>query len=107
MRVDMVDIVKGFIIAKKDFADSDVDLIYNIWGWQLRRNKPPKKIESMSVKNLMKCWKDGVISSPSSIGRARRKCQEAFPETRGKVYAERMRRQQKVKLDLKRNIVEG
>ena len=103
----MVKIVKGFIIANKDFADNDVDLTYNIWKWQLRRARPPKKIESMTAKSLMKCWKDGVISSPSSIGRGRRKCQEHYPETRGEIYAKRMNRQEEVKQDLRRKCVKG
>ena len=38
MRVNMTNVVRGFIIAKPELADSDVDLIWAIWAWQLKNN---------------------------------------------------------------------
>lgn len=102
MRVNMVNIAKGFIIAKPELADSDVDLIYAIWAWQLQNAKPSKKIEKMSAKDLMKAWKDGQISSAFNISRSRRKCQQHYPETRGDAYVKKQKHQERVKKDVER-----
>ena len=102
MIVNMTNVVRGFIIAKPELADSDVDLIWAIWAWQLKNNKPSKKIESISSRELMKSWKEGLVSSPFNISRSRRKCQEHYPETRGESYAKKQRHQTVIKKDVKR-----
>ena len=104
MRVNMVNTVKGFIVAKPSLADNDVDLIYAIWSWQMKNLKPSVKIDSLTVKQLMNAWKEGAISSPFNISRSRRKCQEHYPETRGELYGSKQRHQQVVKKDVKRSI---
>ena len=43
---------------------------------------------------------DSKIPSPASIRRARRKCQELYPNTRGKKYDLRQHKQKDVKDDL-------
>lgn len=102
MRVNMTNTVKGFILAKPELADSDVDLIWSIWAWQLLQNKPPKKIEKLSAREIMKCWKEGIVSSPFNISRSRRKCQEHYEETRGTGYEERHAHEEVIKGDVKR-----
>ena len=42
------------------------------------------------------------LPKPSSIRRARRKCQEHYPETRGESYAKKQRHQTVIKKDVKR-----
>ena len=69
MRVNMVNVVRGFITAKPSLADSDVDLIWAIWAWQLSQNKPSMKIEKMSAREVFKLWKNGTVSSPFNISR--------------------------------------
>lgn len=96
MRVTMINTVRGFIIANPTLADSDVDLIWNIWAKQLKDTKPAKSIEKLSARQLMSNWKDGVISDPKNISRSRRKCQEMYPETRGRAYARRHKLQERV-----------
>ena len=102
MRITMTNIVKGFIIANPALADSDVDLIWNIWAMQLKQNKPAKSIEKLSARQLMSQWKDGKISDPKNISRSRRKCQELYPETRGRAYAKRHKLQERVIEDVKK-----
>tara|TARA_R100000458_G_scaffold59900_2_gene72555 strand:+ start:3945 stop:4262 length:318 start_codon:yes stop_codon:yes gene_type:complete len=102
MRINMVNAVKGFITARKELADNDVDLTYNIWKWELKKLKPSINIDKLSAKKLMVHWKDGIISSPYNISRSRRKCQELYPETRGKAYNERHKQQEQVKQDLRK-----
>lgn len=104
MRVNMVNVVKGFIIAKPELASNDVDLIYAIWAYQMKKLKPPMKIESMSAKKLLQTWRSGLISSPFNISRSRRKCQEQFPETRGENYGKRQNHQRVIKGDVKRSV---
>ena len=102
MRVNMVNIVKGFIIAKPELADNDVDLIYGIWAWQLKNSKPSKDVNKMSARELMQCWKDGTISSAFNISRSRRKCQQHYPETRGESYVKKQKHQERIIKDVKR-----
>lgn len=103
----MVNIAKGFITAKPELANSDVDLIYAIWAWQLQNNKPSKNITKMSAKDLMKAWKDGDISSAFNISRSRRKCQQHYPETRGDAYVKKQKHQERIKTDVKRETSEA
>ena len=98
----MVNIVRGFITAKPELANSDVDLIYAIWAWQLNNVKPSQNIKKMSAKDLMKSWKDGLISSAFNISRSRRKCQQHYPETRGKSYDKKQKHQERIIKDVKR-----
>ena len=98
----MVNIVKGFIIAKPELADNDVDLIYGIWAWQLKNSKPSKDVNKMSARELMQCWKDGTISSAFNISRSRRKCQQHYPETRGESYVKKQKHQERIIKDVKR-----
>ena len=63
--------------------------------------KPAKDINKMSAKDIMKMWSEGEIASFLNIERSRRKCQEMYPETRGKVYKARHKQQEQVKEDLR------
>lgn len=102
VRVNMVNIVKGFIIAKPELADDDVSLIYAIWAWQLKNDKPSKDVNKMTAKELMRCWKEGKISSAFNISRSRRKCQQHYPETRGDNYVKKQKHQDTIKADVQR-----
>jgi hypothetical protein len=93
MRVNMVNDIRKLIGFDKTLADSDVDLIWNIWARQVAHEIP---IDRMQAKMLMKMWKDGKISSPFNISRSRRKCQELYPETRGQIYEKRQKHQNRI-----------
>ena len=98
----MVNKVRGFITAKPELADSDVDLIYAIWAWQLQQLKPSKKVSDLTAKELCQMWKSANISSPFNISRSRRKCQQHYPETRGRKYVTKQKGQDVVRSDVKR-----
>ena len=102
MRINMVNAVRGFILAKKSLADNDVDLTYNIWKWELNKLNPSINIDKIGTKKLMSYWKNGTISSPYNISRSRRKCQEIHQETRGKAYNGRHQQEEQVKQDLRK-----
>ncbi len=102
VRVNMVNIVRGFIVAKPELADDDVSLIYAIWTWQLKNHKPSKDVKKMTATELMKHWQNGDISSAFNISRSRRKCQQHYPETRGESYVKKQKHQERIKKDVKR-----
>jgi len=54
----------------------------------------------MTAWNLLKLVVDGHLSSTESITRARRKCQELYPELRGVNYNKRQANQSDVKKQL-------
>ena len=90
MKINMVNIVKGFITAQPSLADNDTELLWNIWKWFLeKKHKPAIKINSISARNLFKLLKDKEIPNWQNITRSRRKCQELYPETRGKTWKKR------------------
>ena len=98
----MVNMVRGFIVAKPELANSDVDLIYAIWARQLQNAKPSKDIAKMNAKDLMIAWRDGIISSAFNISRSRRKCQQHYAETRGDAYVKKQKHQERIIKDVKR-----
>ena len=98
----MVNVVRGFIVAKPELADDDVSLIYAIWAWQLKNDSPSKDVSKMTAKELMNCWKEGNISSAFNISRSRRKCQQHYPETRGESYAKKQKHQERIIKDVER-----
>ena len=104
MRINMVNIVKGFMIARPELANNDVKLIYAVWAWQLKTHKPNVDIKKISARDLMKKWRDGEISSAFNISRSRRKCQQHHPETRGKNYVRKQKHQETIKNDVKRSV---
>lgn len=102
MRVNMVNVVKGFITAKPNLADSDFDLMWAIWSWQAEKLKPSKKLTKLSAIELMRMLKGGELSSPFNISRSRRKAQQHYPETRGRKYVTRQEEQKAVIKDVER-----
>ena len=102
MRVNMVNVVKGFIVAKPELADNDFDLMWAIWAWECTKLKPSRKLQNMSARDLMKLLRGGELSSPFNISRSRRKAQQHYPETRGVKYEQKQNGQRTVKADVKR-----
>ena len=101
MRIKMTNIIKGFINSKPNLADDDFALMWGIWDWELRQLSPPKNILKMSARDLVQSLKSKELTSPSAIGRARRKCQEMYPETRGTTYEQRHAEQRNVIDDIR------
>ena len=89
MRINMIYKVKGLIEAKEELADSDYDLCWNIWAIELKNSKPSVDINKLSARDLFGRLKRKEIPGEQAIRRSRRKCQEKWPNTRGKVWAQR------------------
>ena len=43
----MVNVVKGFIVAKPELADNDFELMWAIWAWQGRKTKTCRKSQRL------------------------------------------------------------
>jgi len=100
IRVNMVNLCRGFIQADNSLADDELNLIWNIWAYQGKRLKPPIDVSKLLAKDLLKMLKDSKLSSWENITRSRRKCQEDHPETRGELYERRHKHQETIKGDL-------
>tara|TARA_Y100000004_G_C8657525_1_gene303772 strand:+ start:92 stop:430 length:339 start_codon:yes stop_codon:yes gene_type:complete len=73
--------------------DHDAYLVYEVWKRQMKQD-----IETISLKEGMALWLKGLISSPSSITRMRRKLQEQHEELRSfSVYEDRKNKEQKIR----------
>ena len=102
MRIKATDIIKEILLTKRHCRDNDVYLIYEIWEKELAKYN--LDIKNMHLVPTLKMWVNKEISHPSAIMRARRKVQEEFPETRGKVYEERHKNKKQIQEDLGYNV---
>ena len=92
-----IDLVLNVLRNQKDLRDDDDALIFEIWN-QLT----PVNIWEIPLGDFMlitrKKWK---LPSEQSIRRARRKCQELYPDTRGEKYLKRMGMREHIKNELR------
>jgi hypothetical protein len=98
MRINMQDKVKAILLRSSHCRDNDVYLLYEIWRRELAKYN--LNIKNMHLLPVLKMWNRKEISHPSAIMRARRKVQEEYAETRGKVWEERHKQQKQVREDL-------
>ena len=102
MKIKMQDKVKHILLTKRHCRDSDVYLLYEIWGNELA--KMNLNIKNMHLLPILRMWERKEISHPSAIMRARRKVQEEFSDTRGNLWESRHKEQVNVQQDLGYNI---
>jgi hypothetical protein len=102
IRVNTVNLCKGFITAHKKLADDELNLIWSIWTYQAKQLKPKIDLNKSSARELLKLLKERKITSWEGLTRSRRKCQELYPETRGELYDKRHKHEKVIKQDVKR-----
>ena len=90
-------VVKKILLEHPLTRDSDELLILNVWATQ----EPKLRDNSYRFIDFAKDFMNCQYYSTESIGRARRKIQEEFPQYRGDNYKTRQRHQQDVKDQLK------
>ena len=105
MRINMQDKVKEILTHKPNTKDNDFYLMYWIWNAEFNSLKNEKmnhadSFDHIDVMRLLRLLNDKELTHPSAITRARRKVQEDYPLTRGKLWAKRHKEQLQVQRDL-------
>ena len=98
---NMIEMVKYVLEQNHEARDNDI-LLQKVIHW----NEYKKKGMEYNLKQ--RTWfehlddiSEGIISKPETIRRARRKCQELHPSTRGNKYESRKAKQSEVRDGLK------
>ena len=91
--------VKDILIKYPQTQDSDSELIALFWWEELANNS--QGIDRDNFKIFLRCFREGVVTMPDSITRARRKLQEEVPSLRGEKYHKRHSAIPKVKKEIK------
>jgi len=98
---NMIELVKYVLEQNHEARDNDI-LLQKVIHW----NEYKKKGMEYNLKQ--RTWfehlddiSEGIISKPETIRRARRKCQELHPSTRGNKYESRKAKQSEVRDGLK------
>lgn len=87
------DQVKQLLHYYPELRDDDDRLIANIWHRQLKKMK-------MQSSQCLTAVAKGLLTTPESIVRCRRKLQEELPELRGRKWEERQQRGNKIRKEI-------
>jgi|TARA_Y100000310_G_scaffold315051_1_gene365167 hypothetical protein len=98
---NMIEMVKFVLEKNHEARDNDI-LLQKVIHWHEYKKK------GMEYNLKQRTWLEhlddiceGLISKPETIRRARRKCQELHPSTRGKKYESRKAKQGEIRDSLK------
>lgn len=84
--------VKALLDSGDKYRDSDEKLVVKIWWDEMESQKVEGKdvsLREISAKAFFYLYREGRFTTADVITRARRKCNELHPETRGKSYKPR------------------
>jgi len=98
---NMIEMVKFVLEKNINARDNDIMLQKVIHYNEYKRKGMEYNLKQRTWLEHLEDIAEGVISKPETIRRARRKCQELHPTTRGKKYASRKAKQSEVKEGLK------
>jgi len=98
---NMIDMVKYVLEKNYEARDNDVLLQKVIHYNEYRKKGMEYNLQQRSWIEHLDDITKGTISRPETIRRARRKCQQLHPTTRGKKYESRKARQSEVKQSLR------
>ena len=98
---NMIDMVKYVLEHNYEARDDDIRLQKVIHYNEYKKRGMEYNLKQRSWLEHLDDISKGTISKPETIRRARRKCQELHPTTRGKKYVSRKARQSEVKASLK------
>jgi len=98
---NMIDMVK-YVLEKNDKAkDNDIVLQKVIHYNEYRKKGLEYNLQQRTWIDHLNDITEGTISRPETIRRARRKCQQLYPTTRGKKYDSRKAKQNEIKKTLR------
>ena len=82
------------------YRDDDMKLLADIWSNEVE-NITGKESHELQAIDLLGYLYKGLLTSPETIIRVRRKVQEQYPELRGEKWKARHRAQESVKEELR------
>ena len=94
---NMIEMVKYVLESNQEARDNDVLLQKVIHYNEYRRRGMEYNLKQRSWLEHLDDITEGVISRPETIRRARRKCQELHPTTRGRKYESRKAKQSEIR----------
>ena len=98
---NMIEMVKFVLEKNYEARDNDIILQKVIHFHEYKRKGMEYNLKQRTWLEHLEDITEGIISRPETIRRARRKCQELHPTTRGKKYESRKARQSEVKDSLR------
>ena len=98
---NMIDRVKFVLEGYFEARDNDILLQKVIHYNEYKKKGMVYNLKQRSWLEHLNDITEGVISRPETIRRARRKCQQLYPTTRGNKYESRKARQSEVKKSLR------
>ena len=98
---NMIEMVKFVLEGNHEARDNDIILQKVIHYNEYKRKGMEYNLKQRTWLEHLEDITEGTISRPETIRRARRKCQELHPTTRGKKYESRKAKQSGVKDSLK------
>ena len=98
---NMIEMVKYVLESNQEARDNDVLLQKVIHYNEYKRKGMEYNLKQRSWLEHLDDITEGTISRPETIRRARRKCQELHPTTRGRKYESRKAKQSEVRESLR------
>ena len=99
---NMIEMVKFVLESNQEARDNDVLLQKVIHYNEYKRKGMEYNLKQRTWLEHLDDITEGTISRPETIRRARRKCQELHPTTRGRKYESRKAKQSEVRESLRR-----
>ena len=100
---NMIEMVKYVLESNQEARDNDVLLQKVIHYNEYKRKGMEYNLKQRSWLEHLDDITEGTISRPETIRRARRKCQELYPTTRGRKYESRKAKQSEVRDSLRQS----
>ena len=97
----MIDMVKYVLESNYEARDDDILLQKVIHYNEYRKKGMEYNLKQKTWLEHLDDIKEGIISKPETIRRARRKCQELHATTRGRKYESRKTKQSQIRESLK------
>ena len=99
--INMIEMVKHVLESNQEARDNDILLQKVIHYNEYRKKGMEYNLQQRSWVEYLDDITKGTISKAETIRRARRKCQELHPTTRGRKYESRKAKQSEVREGLK------
>ena len=98
---NMIEMVKYVLESNQEARDNDILLQKVIHYNEYKRKGMEYNLQQRTWLEHLDDITEGTISRPETIRRARRKCQELYPTTRGRKYESRKAKQSEVRDSLR------